>query len=478
MQPFLALFFLILSSHAQAATRVLQVRITSVPNTLDWNVATSGSERAIIQNIMDGLFSQDVHGVPQKKLAKSYFWSADRKTLNIKLRTDVKWTDGKTIDASDFIFSFERLLDPTFNSQNASLLFDVENARDYFLGKTKSFDAVGIKAPTNDTLQFVLSSPRASFLSILTHWSTFPMRKNHPELTLGAFRVQSKTSSEVILQSTRPNSEISKAIFKVIPKGEDALTEYRKGKVDYLLQLEDSLITSKELNGLPKPGVVDFIRVVALLHLNPTRLSTNSPEKRRAIMAAIPIQALLDAQPLTRVGAPSIIPSTQTGIFSPTGSLDSVSNLGLTLAYPDDALSRSIAEEIQKDSNRLKIKIEALPKKDLLSVSKRYDLVLTLFGLDYSDPDQLLSSFLSQGTHDLFNVSNGDLLKLIQAARSTEDLKAREKLYLDAANLLENQIAIVMPLFYRRRGFLLRPTFSFDDKRQGTAKLTQIHVKK
>jgi len=224
--------------------------------------------------------------------------------------------------------------------------------------------------------------------------------------------------------------------------------------------------------------VVDFIRVVALLHLNPTRLSTNSPEKRRAIMAAIPIQALLDAQPLTRVGAPSIIPSTQTGIFSPTGSLDSVSNLGLTLAYPDDALSRSIAEEIQKDSNRLKIKIEALPKKDLLSVSKRYDLVLTLFGLDYSDPDQLLSSFLSQGTHDLFNVSNGDLLKLIQAARSTEDLKAREKLYLDAANLLENQIAIVMPLFYRRRGFLLRPTFSFDDKRQGTAKLTQIHVKK
>lgn len=164
-----------------------------------------------------------------------------------------------------------------------------------------------------------------------------------------------------------------------------------------------------------------------------------------------------------------------TEAFTLVGSRSHEALEPLTLAYPDDALSRSIAESLQKDSGKLKLKIEALPRGELSTVSTRYDLVLTLFGLDFPDADQLISSFLSQGTHDLFNIGNADLLTIVQKARVTEDLNRRGKLYEEAADLLQNKLAIVMPLFYRRRAYLIWPGFSFDERRQGTANLTQIH---
>jgi ABC-type oligopeptide transport system substrate-binding subunit len=482
----LFLLLLVTSGTAHAESASLHVRLSSAPRTLDWNIATTGSEGAIIQNIMEGLFSQDVTGFPKPNLAKSFAWSDHQKVLTLVLKTEVKWSDGRALDAHDFLTSFERLLNPKVNSENASLLFDVEGARDYFLGKSKSFDSVGVKALNKHSLQFTLKEPRATLLAILTHWSTFPMRKEGPQLTLGAYRLKARTASVIKLEAARPNLPIQNATFDIISSGSEALKMFREKKIDYLLQLEDSLMTSTELKGLPEPGLVDPARVVALLHFNPSRVVTNSPEKRRAVMSEIPLASLIKENPKTRTPANSIIPagtlggpsSNSTEFFSPEGIRDQIPDESLTLAYPDDALSHSIATEIQKDSPHLKIKIEPLPAGELSVASKRYDLVLTLFGLDYLDPDQLLSSFLSQGTHDLFNVSSGELLKIIQKARLTEDLTARGKLYQDAANLLENKIAMVMPLFYRRRGFLMRDRFIFDERRQGTANLTQIHLKK
>jgi oligopeptide transport system substrate-binding protein len=482
------LLFLGFALPAFASGTSIHIRLSSAPNTLDWNVATTGSEGAILQNIMAGLFAQDPAGLPIPNLAKSFRWSNDHKTLTVELKSNRKWSDGKALIAKEFITSFERLLNPNLNSGNASLLFEIDGARDYFLGKTKSFSEVGIKALSPHTLEFKLSEPRADFLEILTHWSTYPRRSDHPELTLGPYLLKSKTPTEITLKAARSGQAISEAFFEIIPDANLALEKFREGKLDYLLQLEDSLMTStnskEELKGLPAPGSVDQIHVVALLHLNPTRVITNTPEKRREVMSEVPLASLISGNANTRAEASSIIPAGALGgpsrasaqIFTPIGPRDAAPTSLLTLAYPDDAFSHSVAEEIQKNSHDLKIKIEPLPSGELARASIRYDLVLTVFGLDYLDPDQLLSSFLSQGTHDLFNASNGELLQIMQKARATSDPTARGKLYQEAADLLQNKMAIVMPLFYRRRSFLIRDRFAFDDKRQGTANLTQIHL--
>ncbi len=479
------LFTLFLFSSGAHAGSSIQVRLSSAPKTLDWSIATTGSEGAILQNITAGLFKRVGNGEPKPDLAESYAWSPDRKTLEIRLKSDQTWSDGTPLIAQHFLDSFERLLNPNLSSENASLLFDLKGAREYFLGKVKTFREVGVEAKDRTTLILRLKEPRAQFLSVLTHWACSPYRKDKPHATIGPYLLKQQTKTKITLHARTPELSIQDADFQVISEGKTALELFRKKKLDYLLQLEDSLLGSPELSGLPEPGLSEAVRVVALLHINPSRVETKTPEKRRAIMRAIPVAELVELQPKTRMTANRIIPIGIAGnteartaeSFKPEGETGSPPSATLTLAYPNDAFSKTLAEQIQAHAKKLKLVIEPLPPGELSTASKRYDLVLTLFGLDYLDPDQLLSSFLYQGTHDLFNLSSSELLKIVQEARTAESVKTRDQLYAKAAQYLESRLATVMPLFYRKRAFLIRDAFTFSSGASGTAQLSLIHLK-
>lgn len=486
----LTLKFVILSDAYAASAEVFKVRLSSQPKTFDWTIATSGSEGAVIQNIMHGLFTfkpsshQWAHD-----LAKGFEWDNDSKILTITLERDVKWSDGKPLKCQHFQDSFERLLSPTLSSPNASMLFDVEHARDYFLGKEKDFSKVGIsciKQPANNTenLTFKLKEPRANFTSILSHWATFPVRKDNLKLTLGPYAITSGTAASptITLKKTDKIVGPDTIQFQVVADGSKALLEYEAGKLDYLLQVEDDLLNPgvQKIAGI---GAVDPIRVVALLHLNPTRVLTNSPEKRRAIIASLPYKELYSSSTVARMPAVSIIPrglpghdpGVPVGFPNPPGDRAKLPDSALTLGHPGDALSKAIAQEIQNKSTQIKIKIEPLPAGN---DTHGFDLVLSLFGLDYLDPDQLLSSFLSQGTLDLFNFNSAELVKLVQHARASKTVQERGEIYAQAADLLQNRAAIVTPLFYRRRIYMLNPKYEVERGAEGTAIMSKIHLKK
>ncbi len=423
---------------------------------------------------MQGLYSNDLQEEPTPLLAKSSHFSADGLTLEIELKRGIVWKDGKPLTAQNFVDSFERLLDPRLNSPNASLLFDVKGARDFFFGKIRKFKEVGVQAPHTNQIRLVLNEPRADFLRILTHWSTYPIRKDQPTLTLGPYSLKDETPPgpkhthwTLVLNPKfhGPKPAFSELNFETIQSGKEALDLYEHQKLDYLLQVEDQLLKTLPPH-YPGLGIASRSRVVALLHLNSNRTNTNTPEKRRAIMAALPVDSLLDPEFHTRIAASSIIPTSAGQTISNARlNAESTSNLpdeSLTLGYPDDAFSKAIAEQLQSKSKRVKLKIEAMPSNDR-EASKRYDLVFNLFGLDFDDPDQILSAFLTQGTLDLFNANSSELLDLIQRARQSDRTKPgeSEERYAKAADYLQNQVALVMPLFYRQRTFLLNTSYHF-----------------
>ena len=448
-----------------------RVRLTSAPQNLNWNSATTGSEGAIILNVMEGLFEQR-NQKPQPVLAKSFQWSKDGLTLDIELRTGIKWADGVPLQAKHFVDSFENLLNPSSNSPNASLLFDIESAKDYFLGKAKSFQQVGVKATSASHLTLKFQGPRINFLSVLTHWPTFPYRKDKPSMTLGPYAITNQNPITLELNShyhgVKP--QIPKVIFEVIPDGAQALESYRKNELDYLLHVESET--------LPGVAFAESVRVVALLHFNPLRTHTNSPEVRRAIMKLIPATALIAADPLTRLPAKNLLPmlAQDMSVADFKGTLGKIPTTSLTLGYPNDELSRSVANTIQSESHQIKIKIEPLPTA--YGAAKRYDLVLSFFGLDYSEPDQFFSAFSAQGGLDLFDVSSPELAQIIQNARLSHVEQQRLLLYRDAADYLQNKLSIVMPLFYRRRAFLLSPKFTQKAGDLGAPEVRKINVKK
>ncbi|MBF0849007.1 ABC transporter substrate-binding protein, partial [Streptococcus danieliae] len=69
------------------------------------------------------------------ELAKSMETSADGKTVTVKLRDDVKWSDGEKFTADDVVFTYKQRADKKNGRQNKMLvgdkLIEVKKIDDY-----------------------------------------------------------------------------------------------------------------------------------------------------------------------------------------------------------------------------------------------------------------------------------------------------------------------------------------------------------
>ena len=92
---------------------------------------------------MHGLTKIDDDNEIVPNLAKSWTIDESGKIITIKIR-EVFWTDGKRLDAKDFLDSWERLLNPATAADYAYFLYDIKNAKDYNLGKISDFKKVGV----------------------------------------------------------------------------------------------------------------------------------------------------------------------------------------------------------------------------------------------------------------------------------------------------------------------------------------------
>ena len=93
---------------AAANAQTLRVGLAEDPDVLDPTLARTFVGRIVFAAMCDKLFDIDekLQIVPQ--LATGYEWSADNKTLTIRLRTDVTFHDGEKLDAAAVKFNIER----------------------------------------------------------------------------------------------------------------------------------------------------------------------------------------------------------------------------------------------------------------------------------------------------------------------------------------------------------------------------------
>jgi oligopeptide transport system substrate-binding protein len=193
---------LMMTASAAFAEVVLNRGSAADPESLDPHKTSTTYEADILRDLFAGLMTQDAKATVIPGAAESYTTSADGKTYTFKLRADGKWSDGSPVTAADFVFSWQRLVNPETAAEYAYLLAPVVNAEEITAKKDGKVPTdLGIKAIDDHTLEVQLKAVTPYFLEMLTHQATYAVSKANVEDKKADF--------------TKPGNLVSNGAFKL-----------------------------------------------------------------------------------------------------------------------------------------------------------------------------------------------------------------------------------------------------------------------
>ena len=162
--------------NAQRGT--LNIMLETEVQSLDPQVATDGTSFEVIADYTDGLMQMDADGAAVPAIAETYDISEDGKTYTFHLR-DAKWSNGEAVTAADFVFGWQRAVDPATASEYSYMLSDigqVVNAAEIIAGEKPVTD-LGVTAVDDKTLEVQLNVPVSYFLSLMYFPTFYPVNE-------------------------------------------------------------------------------------------------------------------------------------------------------------------------------------------------------------------------------------------------------------------------------------------------------------
>lgn len=150
--------------------------------TLDISKNTDRYSAMAIGNSGSSLLRVGKDGKLVPDLATKVDISKDGKTYTATLRDDLKWSDGSKMTADDFVYTWQRMVDPKTASEYAYLTTDahLQNADKIIAGEEKDLTKLGVKADGNKII-FTLDTPAPQFESLLSFSNFMPQQKKFVE---------------------------------------------------------------------------------------------------------------------------------------------------------------------------------------------------------------------------------------------------------------------------------------------------------
>jgi len=131
------------STGAAKAGGTLRVAQGADITQLDPFLSNITTENGILFNIYETLgYFDDTTLLVQPRLAQSWEWADDDKSVTFKLQQGVKFHDGSPMTAADVQYSFNRMKDPATGSQFATLISDMTSV-DIVDDSTVKFNTTG-----------------------------------------------------------------------------------------------------------------------------------------------------------------------------------------------------------------------------------------------------------------------------------------------------------------------------------------------
>lgn len=158
-------------AHADA---VLRIGNGPEPESLDPQRASSVSALNIVRDLYEGLTRIDADGRVVPAAARGWEVADGGRRYTFTLRENLRWSNGETLTAEDYVAALRRAVDPRTAAPFAQLLAPIANAGAIAAG-TADPALLAVWALTPTRLQILLRRPTPYFLSVLAHPASFPV---------------------------------------------------------------------------------------------------------------------------------------------------------------------------------------------------------------------------------------------------------------------------------------------------------------
>ena len=405
-------------------------------------------------------------------------------TYTFRLRTDAKWSDGRAVQAGDFVYAWQHLAAQNTGALHGSLLDMVAG---YEGARAGDPDALQVFARDKNTLEVVLQRRCPYFLRVVcTAAATMPRRADLPGSSAlvgngpyawGGYAggVLTLTSSETYYDRRRLGPDIISIHY--CDTSEQAAALLEDGQVDFACGLDGDY---PDWNAEPVPET-------ALLIVNQLAQQTESRQLRQAMSLVIDRAGLAELvggalhTPATGL-VPDGVTASDGGAFRREESvhLDSsdyerscgearellkqsgvlAGGTDLTVLYADGGADGAVAEEIcraWREELGLKATSQGMSPAELTEALTRGTFSVALIHLtgDRNDAEAFLDPWQAGHPENwaLFHDNAYDILLRMAASSSSQE--ARDAYLSDAERLLVEQ-GNVVPLYFTGRAWRLR----------------------
>jgi oligopeptide transport system substrate-binding protein len=182
---------------AGGKTKLLTVCVGPDPDTIDPALNSAVDGGTLINHAFEGLTTLDKDGRPIAGQARDWDVSDDGRIYTFHLRDGLKWSDGQPVKAGDFVYSWNRAVDPE-TAADYEYIFDIIEGYVYDDPATEDVDEheqtkLNISAPDDKTFVVVLKNPVPYFLELCAFPAYMPVRQDIVEKYGEAWAVDQKT---------------------------------------------------------------------------------------------------------------------------------------------------------------------------------------------------------------------------------------------------------------------------------------------
>jgi oligopeptide transport system substrate-binding protein len=487
------------------------------PGSLDPARADQPEEQLLAANLFDGLTTVDGQGAVQAAAAGS--WTADQaqQRWTFKLRPESKFSDGTPVQAADFKFAWERLVDRRSGlpTSHGALLAPVKGYRALAAGQAR--DLAGVTAPDPATLVVDLDEPFAEFPAVVANPRLSPVPRalvtRDPAayaarpLGNGPFALARPWSAGRPLELVRnpayggQAAHLDRVQVHTAPDQQTAWLQFQDGQVSFAPVPLDQLaaaaaVLGRSADGRTQPGVLLGPALTTWsVGLNLRARPFSDPRWRQALSLALDREKIAAAFAGARVASTAIVPDDVPGAGQPVckacrhseGEARALlDELGagatrVTLTVPDDPVERRAARLVAADLNAagMTVKLDPVPPARYLASLRRPGVQAFTLGwsADYPSMDSFLHpQFAGPGPGNLTGYADPATTRLLTQARSTPDPHDRTKLYQQAEDAVLAALPVVPVLTHRHAAVLAPGLRGFDHTPDGLVDLAEVSL--